>query len=314
MTKFSPEYQGLPVGWVPPACLPSETKFTIPDDVKKTVQSVVKDKLYIPESTVDKNLSQRATVLSSGVGGVVALAISQMINPGFGIGNIGLLGIGMLLGCKVGHSFFNYEVLTTVDIEAMIGEALTNPLFSFIHQKVNEEVPLGILLENGGSHSSNHSFAHYSFLMHEKKLVEHAIVICNKLSPEAAFTALLYEYANAYQRERMDALFQAAKEGNLGKEDFAISIELIELHTQLLTEQIVYYGKRYLNWQIKDPGMMQKLSEESIKRNVSMLDIQWWLGNYKESDSEISHADNYRLQWEEFKLEREKLLTVPITS
>lgn len=306
MVSFSPEYQGMPVGWTPPESLPPFKK--IPPDIIKEAHNSVKTRAFLPESKAYQGLGQRATVLSSSLGGVVALTISQMINPGLNIGNIGLLGIGVLLGCKIARPFLNSKlqqfhqeslVLTKNDMDVMLGEALNNPIFSFIYRKVNEQVPLKLFLKSSSSHPQSHSFSHYKYLFKENRLVDHSIGINDKLSPEQAFEAFIFEFVNAYQIDRVEAISLAAKEGKIGKEDYAICCELIELHTQILTDEILSHGKRYLNWQIKeDPTGIKSIYIESVKRQVPMLDIAWMIENALLPGCTTSHADIYRLQWE----------------
>jgi len=309
--EMSLEYRGLPKDWNPPDWLPpGKMIFMLPSNAER-VEKEAKRKLYVPSESVCayRNLPQRVKPLYSFIGGVGGLALSQVVNRGLEAVNIGLLGIGILFGYTASVALASQLpkihkrslTITQSDLEEMLEEALKNPLFNVMYRKASESCPLQLKIETGEPLSVNHSFSRYQYRKQNNQVVNLEIVISEKLEPEAAFEALVYECANAYQLDRFDALHEAAKEGRIGQEDYAICFELIELHTQLLSETVLSYGIEHLNWQVEEPKLIEEFAKQAMKHEVGILDVKWMIENCILPGDSFCHADHYRKAWEQLQ-------------
>lgn len=187
---------------------------------------------------------------------------------------------------------------TPSDIAIMLNEARKNPLFEQVFASVAAKAPLNITAVSENPYQASHAACcpHYF----KNRLALHEIKIADNAKFKKAFSGLLFEFVNVYQMEQFIAISDAAEQGKLSKEEFAMALEYVESNTCSLVQDILAYGVENLNWH-PAVNMFRWHYEYGVKatqEGVHPFTLDWKNSNEILDGFEKAHADSYREHWE----------------
>lgn len=309
--NFSQEYKPISPDWTPPTWLSSEpTLKPIDNEVTERIKAASQGKFFSPARSLRAQVFRK---ISSWIGGEKGTNLSLLVQSL----TIGGVAIGVLgRTCGIGGLFASLGILGVSmvcdglkdsDLYKLLEEAHKNPLFEQVWSEVTAKRSISLHTVDrkefmcGDKESESNAHCHS---IHDQTdiCIHHRLIFKNNIDLNSAFSALIFETVNAWQKDRFEEVVRATERDELDREGYAMLTEYVEEATCRITTQIIEYGVQHLNWDstLNTYGGWQGLREKTIAMGHHPFALFWMNANLIPSMYGISHAGCYRVDWDKW--------------